>query len=366
MSVMRKIVLAAACSAALFLASHANAACPNPFTGKDATPTTQNIATQNDANNNCVFESAAYQAVQFSAALQSSAVANGNGTVLSTTGLAGATITVNCVSCSGGTTVNFEAQEDGTDFVPIMGTKLDGSGQATTVTTAGATVWQFNLSGVQQIRARISNYSAGTVGATIHAISVPSSYQTVGALQTTNPWVTGINQFGGSNVATGTGASGSGIPRVTVSNDSTHPVTQSTGSGTNTSAWLTEGGCAGQSIANTKFQPFSIASTTAQLLVALVSAKQVYICAMDLYTTGGAANVALIEGTQGTNPCDTSTAGMAGGTTAATGMGFGPQAGFTKGNGQGVVFRTATAAHQVCLLSSVATQISGSITYAQF
>jgi hypothetical protein len=57
---------------------------------------------------------------------------------------------------------------------------------------------------------------------------------------------------------------------------------------------------------------------------------------------------------------------MAGGTTAATGMGFGPQDGFTKGNGQGVVFRTATAAHQVCLISSVATQISGSITYAQF
>jgi hypothetical protein len=38
--------------------------------------------------------------------------------------------------------------------------------------------------------------------------------------QGTVPWADNITQFGGSNVVTGTGASGSGIPRVTVSNDS--------------------------------------------------------------------------------------------------------------------------------------------------
>ena len=38
--------------------------------------------------------------------------------------------------------------------------------------------------------------------------------------QGTSPWVSNISQFGGSNVVTGTGASGAGIPRVTVSNDS--------------------------------------------------------------------------------------------------------------------------------------------------
>jgi hypothetical protein len=238
MNIIRGL-LAAICAAGIFLSSQANAACPSPLTGKDAAATTQNFATQNDASNNCVGESAAYQAVQFTATLQSSASGNGNGTALSTTGLAGASMTVNCVSCSGGTTVNFEAQEDGSDFVPIQGFKLDGSGPTTTVTTAGATVWQFNLSGVQQIRARVSNYSAGTVSATIHAISVPSAYSSVGTVQITSPWVNNVSQFGGSNVTTGTGASGSGIPRVTVANDSTHPVTQSTGNGTNTSAWLT-------------------------------------------------------------------------------------------------------------------------------
>src|ERR1700733_740618 len=43
---------------------------------------------------------------------------------------------------------------------------------------------------------------------------------TVAVTQSTSPWVTNITQFGGTNVVTGTGASGTGIPRITVSNDS--------------------------------------------------------------------------------------------------------------------------------------------------
>ena len=43
---------------------------------------------------------------------------------------------------------------------------------------------------------------------------------TVAVTQSTSPWVDDISQFGGSNVVTGTGTSGAGIPRVTVSSDS--------------------------------------------------------------------------------------------------------------------------------------------------
>jgi len=50
---------------------------------------------------------------------------------------------------------------------------------------------------------------------------------TITANQGTSPWVDNISQFGGSNVVTGTGASGSGIPRVTVANDSNILATQS-------------------------------------------------------------------------------------------------------------------------------------------
>lgn len=67
---------------------------------------------------------------------------------------------------------------------------------------------------------------------------------TVTANQGTSPWVSNISQFGGSNVVTGTGASGAGIPRVTVSNDSNVLATQSgtwtvqPGNTSNTSPWL--------------------------------------------------------------------------------------------------------------------------------
>lgn len=43
---------------------------------------------------------------------------------------------------------------------------------------------------------------------------------TVTVNQGTSPWVENVSQFGGSNVVTGTGTSGAGIPRVTVSSDS--------------------------------------------------------------------------------------------------------------------------------------------------
>ena len=50
---------------------------------------------------------------------------------------------------------------------------------------------------------------------------------TVAVTQSTSPWVDNITQFGGTNLSTGTGASGAGIPRVTVANDSNILATQS-------------------------------------------------------------------------------------------------------------------------------------------
>ncbi len=52
--------------------------------------------------------------------------------------------------------------------------------------------------------------------------SLPAGSNTIGAVtQASGPWTSNVTQFGSSAVATGTGAGGAGIPRVTVSNDST-------------------------------------------------------------------------------------------------------------------------------------------------
>ncbi len=62
----------------------------------------------------------------------------------------------------------------------------------------------------------------------------------VAVTQSTSPWVSNISQFGGVNISTGTGASGTGIPRVTVSNDSNILATQS-------GTWVVNQGTAGVS-----------------------------------------------------------------------------------------------------------------------
>lgn len=57
--------------------------------------------------------------------------------------------------------------------------------------------------------------------------SLSSGTDSISSIQGTSPWVTNITQFGGIALSTGTGSSGAGIPRVTVSNDSNVLSTQS-------------------------------------------------------------------------------------------------------------------------------------------
>lgn len=84
---------------------------------------------------------------------------------------------------------------------------------------------------------------SGTVTTNQGAPGPTASPWPVSAIQNTLPWVTNISQFGGSNISIGTGASGSGIPRVTVSNDSNILATQS-------STWTVQQGATPTAIAN--------------------------------------------------------------------------------------------------------------------
>lgn len=108
---------------------------------------------------------------------------------------------------------------------------------------------------------------------------------------------------------------------------------------------------------------FVISLTTNTQLITGTASKKTYICAINL-VAGAATNVALVEGT-GT-VCATSIAGMAGGSTAATGWNFGANGGLTLGSGASAVIATATNANNVCMLVSAANQISGTIAYVQY
>lgn len=156
-----------------------------------------------------------------SGTLQSAATANGNGTALSIRGLSSSALTVNCsVACSGGTTINFEGSEDGTNYVALTAVQIGTATIATTILNQGTTitVWQTPIGGLQSIRARISGYSAGTVTVTATASAAPWDPKTINA-----------NQFiGGTAVSSSTV-----LGHVVADTGSTTAVTQATASNLN-------------------------------------------------------------------------------------------------------------------------------------
>lgn len=106
--------------------------------------------------------------------------------------------------------------------------------------------------------------------------------------------------------------------------------------------------------------PINISTaTTTELTASLAGASTYYyVCSIDI-VTAGANNVALVD--DDTDNCASVTAGLAGGTTAASGWNFAANGGMTKGNGTGTVFKAVTANSVLCLVTSAATQLSGSI-----
>jgi hypothetical protein len=98
--------------------------------------------------------------------MQSAVVANGNGTTLAVTGLSSAALTVICTTCSGGTTVNFEGTQDGTNYSALNAVQMGTSTLAQSTAAAGVGIWQMQIAGLTSVRARVSGYSAGTVTVT--------------------------------------------------------------------------------------------------------------------------------------------------------------------------------------------------------
>lgn len=122
----------------------------------------------------------------------------------------------------------------------------------------------------------------------------------------------------------------------------------------------TGGFMAGAAVGDT-YKNINIASATTTLLITGVSGRQVRISALHMIAAA-ANNIALIEGTGAT--CGTGTAGMAGGTTAASGYNLAANGGIAFGSGLGTVIQTATAGDSVCAVTSGAGQISGGAQYA--
>lgn len=131
--------------------------------------------------------------------------------------------------------------------------------------------------------------------------AVQSGSWTVTANQGTSPWVENVSQFGGSNVATGTGASGAGIPRVTVSNDSNILATQS-GSWTTGRTWtLASGSDSVSAVQSGTWNINNISGTVSLPTGAATSANQTNGSEKTQIVDGANATVGPVTALGGTN-----------------------------------------------------------------
>jgi hypothetical protein len=200
-----------------------------------------------------------------------------------------------------------------------------------------------------------------------------------------------VSQINAVTPLMGNGVTGTGSPRVTLASDGTaisttgymsvkiDQTTPGTTNGVRSDAsgatgaapparaelngfigsGATGGFTTGAAVGDT-YKNISVSTATTTLLVTGVSGRQVRISALHMITAA-ANNVALIEGTGAT--CGTGSAGMAGGTTAASGYNLAANGGIAFGSGLGTVMQTATTGDSVCVVTSAATQLSGGLQY---
>lgn len=148
----------------------------------------------------------------------------------------------------------------------------------------------------------LSLTTAGALRIDGSAVTQPVS-GTVTANQGGAPWSSNITQFGGVAISTGTGASGTGIPRVTVANDSNILATQS-GTWTvqqGTPPWSIVGAAAdGAAVSGNPVRIGGSDGTNTQDILTDTTGRQVIVGA----AASGAAvagNPVLISGSDGTN-----------------------------------------------------------------
>jgi len=108
-----------------------------------------------------------------------------------------------------------------------------------------------------------------------------------------------------------------------------------------------------------------IVTATTTLIVTGVANRHVRICSINL-VTAAANNVALVAGTGAT--CATSTAGINGGVTAAEGWNLAANGGIAQGGGLGEIMSTKVSGgatgDSICIITSAATQLSGTLSVA--
>lgn len=340
------------------------------------------------------------QAQGIQVVMQRNAVANGNGDTLNVLLQSTAVLTINCASCAGGTTINFEVTANSSDFVPVNGVQPNGTTASSSTTTAGITVWVIPVAGFTGLRARISGYLAGTVNITGIAVNGGASGLSTGGGAGSSV-VTNAGTFAvqAGQAADGSPATGNPV-RIAIKDGSGNTQDANGDTNGNLSVILPDGGDVTQGAkadtkcadANTSCSLVQLAkavlqqaintnalastdpcfataksqfkiniATNATTVVSAASASNKwYACAFHL-VVGAADNIALVE--DATGSCASPDAGIPGGTTAATGWNLIANDKVALGSGTGTIMQSASTNVNVCLITSTSAQVSGTVEY---
>jgi len=109
------------------------------------------------------------------------------------------------------------------------------------------------------------------------------------------------------------------------------------------------------------YYPVDIVTAATTEIANAVASNYFYICSVNLFSAG-TNNVVIVE--DDSDACASPTAGLMGGVTAAEGYNLTAQTGIAMGNGNGSVMRTAAVNRYLCIITSAAVQLSGTVVYA--
>jgi hypothetical protein len=236
---------------------------------------------------------------------------------------------------------------------------------------AGVNLAQENGTAITNTPTAIGTLGSGNVISTNgdltseHGTAITNVPTAIGTKGTGN--VMSVNADLTSVAGTATSTAAAGVQKVGIVGNTGVAIDAATGAAPPANALLqaglgsgaTGGFLVGVPVGDT-YKAINISTATTTLIVTGVSGRQVRIGAQHMIAAA-ADNVAWIEGTGAT--CGTGTAGMAGGTTAASGYNFAANGGIADGSGLGTVLQTVTAGDSVCLVTSAAVQLSGGIEY---
>lgn len=106
--------------------------------------------------------------------------------------------------------------------------------------------------------------------------------------------------------------------------------------------------------------PVDIVTATTTEIVNQSASNYFRLCSINL-VSAGANNIVIVE--DDTDACASPTAGLNGGVTAGEGWNLGSNGGLSVGNGAATVMRSSVVNRYVCIITSAAVQLSGTVVY---